>query len=89
MRHRIEAMMASARWRGGPAGRRLLTAGLVLVAACGGGDEEETGQAPAPAVIGPENLAVALDTVLTTGPLLSGTLEPELAATVRAEVGGA
>ncbi|MEP6688534.1 MAG: efflux RND transporter periplasmic adaptor subunit [Gemmatimonadales bacterium] len=89
MRLRIEAMMASARRSGGSAGRRLLTAGLLLAAGCGGGAAEETGQAPPPAVIGPENLAVALDTVLTTGPLLSGTLEPELAATVRAEVGGA
>jgi RND family efflux transporter MFP subunit len=81
--------MASARRSGGAVGRRFLVAALLLAMACGGGDDEETGQAPPPAVIGPENLAVALDTVLTAGPLLSGTLEPELAATVRAEVGGA
>jgi RND family efflux transporter MFP subunit len=89
MRFRIEDMMASAKWSGGAAGRRLMALATLLAAACGGGDAEETGQAPPPAVIGPENLAVALDTVLTVGPLLSGTLEPELAATVRAEVGGA
>ena len=58
------------------------------VAACNGSEGEEVGRAPPPAVIGPENLAVAVDTVLTAGPLLSGTLEPELAATLRAEVGG-
>jgi RND family efflux transporter MFP subunit len=71
-------------------GLLLVTAGALLAGAgCNRGGGEETGQAPPPAVIGPENLAVALDTVLTAGPLLSGTLEPELAATVRAEVGGA
>lgn len=89
MRLTIEDTMATERWSGRGAGRWLVAATLLLAAACGGGEEEETGQAPPPAVIGPENLAVALDTVLTAGPLLSGTLEPELAATVRAEVGGA
>jgi RND family efflux transporter MFP subunit len=67
----------------------LMTATVASMAACRGSESEEVGQAPPPAVIGPENLAVAIDTVLTAGPLLSGTLEPELAATVRAEVGGA
>lgn len=81
--------MASARRGGGVLRRRLAWLGMGFAAACGGGQAEETGGAPPPAVIGPENLAVALDTVLTAGPLLSGTLEPELAATVRAEVGGA
>jgi RND family efflux transporter MFP subunit len=67
----------------------VIAGALLAGTGCNRGAGEETGQAPPPAVIGPENLAVALDTVLTAGPLLSGTLEPELAATVRAEVGGA
>jgi membrane fusion protein (multidrug efflux system) len=87
MRLRIEDTMASVqrsrrvRW--------LVTAGILLAGAgCKRADDDAAGKAPLPAVIGPENLAVAVDTVLTAGPLLSGTLEPELAATVRAEVGG-
>ncbi|MEO6057181.1 MAG: efflux RND transporter periplasmic adaptor subunit [Gemmatimonadales bacterium] len=68
----------------------LLTAVATLMAAtaCGRGEGETAPQSPPPAVIGPENIAVAVDTVLTAGPTLTGTLEPELAATVRAEVGG-
>jgi membrane fusion protein (multidrug efflux system) len=61
---------------------------LVAAAGCGKGEGETAVKAPPPAVIGPENIAVAVDTVLTAGPTLSGTLEPELAATVRAEVDG-
>jgi RND family efflux transporter MFP subunit len=87
MSTRIEDMMASIIRA---AARLLLMTAIVAgVAACRGSAGEEVGHAPPPAVIGPENLAVAIDTVLTAGPLLSGTLEPELAATVRAEVGGA
>lgn len=70
--------------------KRALLAALVLIAGtgCGSGEGESVAKAPPPAVIGPENISVAVDTVLTAGPTLSGTLEPELAATVRAEVGG-
>ena len=49
---------------------------------------ESARQTP-PAIIGPENLVVAAETTLTAGPTLSGSLEPEVAATVRAEVAGA
>jgi membrane fusion protein (multidrug efflux system) len=67
----------------------LLTIAFVApLAGCDEGQGETQAKSPPPAVIGPENLAVAIDTVLTAGPTLSGTLEPELAATVRAEVGG-
>lgn len=66
----------------------LPTVALLAAAGCHKGEGEVVAKGPPPAVIGPENLAVAQDTVLTAGPLLSGTLEPELAATVRAELGG-
>jgi RND family efflux transporter MFP subunit len=66
-----------------------LLAAMTLAGAAGcGRGEGETKAALPPAVIGPENLAVAIDTVLSAGPTLSGTLEPELAATMRAEVAG-
>ena len=81
MRSRIEDRMGRLTFEG------LALASLALATACNQG-AGETRTAPPPAVIGPENLAVAEDTVLTTGPLLSGTLEPELAATMRAEVAG-
>ena len=75
--------------RGSRAVGWLAAAGILLAGTgCKRADDDVAGKAPPPAVIGPENLAVAVDTVLTAGPLLSGTLEPELAATVRAEVGG-
>jgi membrane fusion protein, multidrug efflux system len=87
MRLRIEDAMTSVQ-RGRGVGW-LVTAGVLLAGAgCKRADDDAAGKAPPPAVVGPENLAVAVDTVLTAGPLLSGTLEPELAATVRAEVGG-
>jgi RND family efflux transporter MFP subunit len=69
-------------------GTPMLMAVAVLALACNRGEGKPAAEPPAPAVIGPENIAVANDTTLTTGPTLSGTLEPELAATVRAELGG-
>jgi membrane fusion protein, multidrug efflux system len=76
-----------------PAARRgtalLVAVGVLTPAlACNRGEGKPAAGPPAPAVIGPENIAVANDTTLTAGPTLSGTLEPELAATVRAELGG-
>jgi RND family efflux transporter MFP subunit len=38
--------------------------------------------------VGPENIAVATFTEIRSGPAIAGSLEPEQAATVRAEVGG-
>ncbi len=43
----------------------------------------------APVVIGPENLAVVTEADIQSGPTISGSLEPERKADVRAEVGGA
>lgn len=76
-------MRRGAWWRGG-----LLAAGIV-----GGCKNKEApegaGKAPAPVTVGRENLAVATVTELRSGPGISGSLEPERAATVRAELGGA
>jgi RND family efflux transporter MFP subunit len=40
-------------------------------------------------VVGPENIAIVTAKQIRTGPAISGTLQPEEQATVRAEVGGA
>jgi RND family efflux transporter MFP subunit len=49
---------------------------------------EETSAAPPPALLGVENIAVADTATLMAGPVISGTLTPELGATVRAEITG-
>ena len=59
----------------------------VLLAACRS-RAEEAPATPPPALLGPENIAVADTATLTTGPVLSGTLTPELGATVRSEITG-
>ncbi|MEZ4588400.1 MAG: efflux RND transporter periplasmic adaptor subunit [Gemmatimonadales bacterium] len=66
--------------------------GLALtatLAGCGGASQAETATDETPSVmIGVENLFVAEQRVLQTGPAISGTLQPEREATVRAELGG-
>jgi RND family efflux transporter MFP subunit len=47
-----------------------------------------TETAEAAVTVGPENIAVATLAELRSGPAISGSLEPDQAATVRAEVGG-
>lgn len=64
-------------------------AAAVAVAGCRDGTADTTDVAPPPAVLGPENIAIADSATLTSGPVISGTIAPELAATVRAEVSGA
>jgi RND family efflux transporter MFP subunit len=49
----------------------------------------ETDAAAAAVSVGPENIAIVEATEIRTGPMISGTLEPEWSATVRAEVSGA
>jgi RND family efflux transporter MFP subunit len=62
---------------------------LAILAGCRGGDAPaESAQAPPLVTVGPENIAVAAVTDLRSGPPISGSLEPEQSATVRAEVGG-
>lgn len=74
--------------------RRALSLALLLattaIAACNDGNAESTADSTvAPTAIGPENiLVVPLDT-LHTGPSISGTLNADRAATIRAQVPGA
>jgi RND family efflux transporter MFP subunit len=75
--------------------RRGITATLVLAAlalggvACSNGDAAAGGQPVETAVtVGAENIAVAQQTKIESGPAVSGSLTPKRAATVRAEVSG-
>ena len=62
----------------------------LLASACGGADAAAS-DAPATPVtvqVGPEAVTVAAQTLLSTGPILSGTLVAERTAQIRAEVPG-
>jgi membrane fusion protein (multidrug efflux system) len=63
---------------------------VLLVSACGGGDAaaSDTAAAPVTVQVGPEAIAIAAQSVLSTGPILSGTLVAERTAQIRAEVPG-
>ncbi len=62
---------------------------LLSVAACGTKDAVEAPDAPTmPQTIGPDNISVATVDTLSSGPSLSGTLEADREARIRAEVGG-
>lgn len=62
---------------------------LVTLAACGRGDAAENA-APSEVTVqvGPEAMAIAAQTVLSSGPILSGSLVAERTAQIRAEVSG-
>lgn len=62
---------------------------LSAIAGCKGTEATKAASAPVTMVVGPENIAVVKAQQLRSGPAISGNLEPELQATVRAEVGGA
>jgi RND family efflux transporter MFP subunit len=62
---------------------------LTAIAGCKGTEATKAATTPAGMVVGPENVAVVKAEQLRSGPALSGNLEPEMQATVRAEVGGA
>lgn len=69
----------------------LLAAGsaVLFLASCKSDDRANaTETAEAIVTVGPENVAVARLSELRSGPPIAGSLEPEQAATVRAEVGG-
>ncbi|MGH6692569.1 MAG: biotin/lipoyl-binding protein, partial [Gammaproteobacteria bacterium] len=65
----------------------LILLATLAIAACGKAESAETGEL-APTVVGPENLAVALDTMLADGPSISGQLVAEREARMRAELAG-
>jgi RND family efflux transporter MFP subunit len=66
-----------------------VVAAALLLASCKSDDgASATETAEAIVTVGPENIAVATLSELRSGPPVSGSLEPEQAATVRAEVGG-
>ena len=65
------------------------SAAALFLAACKSDDgASATETAEAVVTVGRENIAVATLSELRSGPPISGSLEPEQAATVRAEVGG-
>jgi membrane fusion protein (multidrug efflux system) len=64
------------------------TAALLLASCKGDDDASATETAEAIVTVGRENVAVATLSALRSGPPVSGSLEPEQAATMRAEIGG-
>jgi len=56
--------------------------------ACKGTETAKSATTPNAMIVGPENIAVVKAEQIRSGPALSGTLQPEQQATVRAEVGG-
>lgn len=63
---------------------------FLLVAAAGCRNRAESAQVATPSavVVGPENVAVVKQEEITNGPTISGSLQPALEATIRAEVSG-
>jgi membrane fusion protein (multidrug efflux system) len=63
---------------------------LAFAAACRNGDAAaDTSAAANPVLVGPENIVVVRAEEIRTGPTLSGAIEAERAATIRAEVSAA
>ncbi len=65
----------------------LLIAASTSLVACKGKDTKAA-TTPAAMLVGPENIAIVKSQEIRSGPAISGNLEPETQATVRAEVGG-
>jgi membrane fusion protein (multidrug efflux system) len=63
---------------------------LILLAACGRSEEKEAAKnAPPPEIVlGPADTAVVVRGPVESGPALSGTLQPQIQATVRAQSAG-
>ncbi len=73
-----------------PALRITLTLALSAgFAACKGAESTKAATTPIGMVVGPENIAIVKAEEIRSGPAISGNLEPEAQAAVRAEVGGA
>jgi membrane fusion protein (multidrug efflux system) len=56
--------------------------------ACKGTDTAKSATTPNAMIVGPENIAIVKGEQIRSGPAISGTLQPEQTANVRAEVGG-
>lgn len=77
-------------------GTNLVRGGLTFAAvvavggslACKGTESAKSATTPNAMIVGPENIAVVKAEQIRSGPAISGTLQPEQQATVRAEVGG-
>lgn len=68
-----------------------VVAAVVLVAACGDSEADartSTEGEAATSTVGPENIAVVTRQLISSGPIISGTLVAEREATVRAQVSG-
>ena len=65
----------------------LALVGLTALVGCKK-DKETKDTGPQTMVIGTENIVIASKGTVTTGPTISGTLTPELQATIRAQVSG-
>jgi RND family efflux transporter MFP subunit len=61
---------------------------VTTAAACNRDEARAEGRVADPVVVGPENIAVVRLLTVRTGPSLSGSLQPEQEATVRAELSG-
>jgi membrane fusion protein (multidrug efflux system) len=67
----------------------ILAAAAVVVVSCGGKSEAgEEGIGDSVVSLGPENIALADSTQLESGPIISGSLEPDREADIRSEVVG-
>lgn len=58
------------------------------LAGCKGADTSKAATTPSSMLVGPENIAIVKAEQIRSGPAVSGTLQPEQQANVRAEVGG-
>jgi RND family efflux transporter MFP subunit len=72
-------------------GATITTVALAALAlsGCKGADTSKAATTTPGMVVGPENIAVVTAQQIRSGPSISGNLDPEEQATVRAEVGGA
>src|SRR4029079_9240778 len=66
----------------------VLSLALMTVVGCKGAPASKAATTPPAMLVGPENIAVVKGEQLRSGPAISGTLQPEEQANVRAEVGG-
>jgi membrane fusion protein, multidrug efflux system len=63
---------------------------ITTISACSKGDDAAAAERAKsqPMIVGPENVAIATNGSIMTGPSISGTLEPEREAAIRSQVSG-